>query len=260
MGGSVRVESEVGRGSEFMTEFLAPRLSSSLPTSDARSSGSRLASYVQIDQGSTSVTQEGHRSKVLIVEDNGELARYISAVLADMANVRTVTNGLAALETADAWGPDLILTDVMMPEMDGFELCRRLKQDGRLSEIPIVMLTALTHREAMMKGWECGADYYLFKPFHPAELTARVRSLLAMVDARKDASDQRRRRKELEDFSYLASHDLKEPLRTIKMYTRAIQKKIGGGEGFEITESAAFILRPPSPTLLSRFRNRRRSF
>ena len=84
----------------------------------------------------------------------------------------------ARSRSSRAWSPDLLLTDVMMPERDGLSLCRDVKADPALAALPVVMLTAMTHREALLEGWKAGANEYLFKPFHPKELTTRIQSLL----------------------------------------------------------------------------------
>lgn len=116
--------------------------------------------------------------KVLVAEDNAELAGFISNVLLELAQVRVAADGEEALNLAHEWAPDLVLADVMMPKRDGLSLCREIKSRAELANVPVVLLTALTQRDALIKGWEAGADEYLYKPFHPHELKARVRALL----------------------------------------------------------------------------------
>ena len=84
-------------------------------------------------------------------------------------------------------GPDLVLSDVMMPRRDGLSLCRELKSRPETATMPVILLTALTHREALLRGWEAGADEYLFKPFHPTELCTRVRTILCSTLGRRRA-------------------------------------------------------------------------
>jgi signal transduction histidine kinase len=136
---------------------------------------------------------------VLIAEDNGELAAYIGTLLHDSCQCQIVEDGEAALGQVRQCPPDLILADVMMPRRDGLALCRAIKGDPATARIPVVLLTALTHRDALLRGWEAGADEYLFKPFHPRELVTRVRAILAAAqDRRQYEESQLRVQQELE--------------------------------------------------------------
>jgi PAS domain S-box-containing protein len=124
---------------------------------------------------------------ILVAEDNAEMASYLSELLRDIADVRLAADGQVAIDLAKTLTPALVLADVMMPRIDGVEVCRFLKSNPATARIPVILLTALTHREAMLKGWEAGADEYLFKPFHPAEVRTRVRTLLQGVAERNRA-------------------------------------------------------------------------
>ena len=116
--------------------------------------------------------------EILIVEDNLELAGFIRGVLSPAYTVTHVVNGALGLDTAFALMPDLIISDVMMPVMDGYEMCGRLKEDARSSHIPVILLTAKVSQENRMEGLSKGADDYLIKPFHPSELQLRIHNLL----------------------------------------------------------------------------------
>jgi signal transduction histidine kinase/DNA-binding response OmpR family regulator/ligand-binding sensor domain-containing protein len=125
-------------------------------------------------------------SQILLVEDNAELARFIMDVLSDQYQVIHALNGELGLESALSAMPDLILSDVMMPVMDGYELCRRIKDDIRTSHIPVILLTAKVSQENIIEGLTRGADDYLTKPFHPTELKLRIHNLLARQQKLRD--------------------------------------------------------------------------
>ena len=115
---------------------------------------------------------------ILIVEDNRDVARYIGSVLADAYEVVYADNGRTAMERALALVPDLIVTDLMMPDTDGLTFCRQVRQSDILSHIPIVIITARVTDDDRLQGIEAGADAYLSKPFHADELQLRVAKLL----------------------------------------------------------------------------------
>ncbi|MCH8962684.1 MAG: response regulator, partial [Bacteroidetes bacterium] len=115
---------------------------------------------------------------VLVVEDNADMRSYIRSHLHDVFTIVEAENGKVGLERALEVVPDLVLSDVMMPEMDGLELCAALKEDARTSHIPVVLLTAKVEVEHRIEGFESGADAYLPKPFNAEELIVRVRTLV----------------------------------------------------------------------------------
>jgi PAS domain S-box-containing protein len=130
------------------------------------------------------------RERVLIADDNTDMREYLAQLLRDW-DVTTVSTGLAALEQARLKPPHLIVTDVMMPELDGFGLLRELRADPRTDAIPVLMLSARAGEEARVSGLDAGADDYIIKPFSARELTARVRSLLNLSRARREAELQK---------------------------------------------------------------------
>ncbi|MBN1952546.1 MAG: response regulator [Bacteroidales bacterium] len=123
------------------------------------------------------IRKEG-RTEILIVEDNRELREFVASKLNNSYNILLATNGEEALELAEAAGPDLIISDIMMPVMDGLKLCTILKQKVETSHIPIILLTAKSTVENQMDGYRIGADDYIPKPFHMELLETRIENLI----------------------------------------------------------------------------------
>ena len=116
--------------------------------------------------------------RVLIVDDDPDIQKLVSYNL-DQAGFRvsTAATGLAALESVQEQAPDLIILDIMLPDLDGLEVCRKLRQHDKSRRIPIIMLTARTQEVDRVVGFELGADDYVMKPFSPRELVLRVKSI-----------------------------------------------------------------------------------
>lgn len=120
------------------------------------------------------------KKKILIVEDEESLLKLESILLTSKGyEVKGVPNGQAALQALAEVKPDLILLDVMLPEIDGFEVCRRIKSNPETHHIPIIMLTAKKSREDMAKGEQVGADWYITKPFKSAMVIETIQRFLA---------------------------------------------------------------------------------
>jgi ligand-binding sensor domain-containing protein/signal transduction histidine kinase/DNA-binding response OmpR family regulator len=122
------------------------------------------------------------KNKILIVEDNGKMLLFLAGIFEEKYEVRTAKNGIEALESVEKALPDLLISDIMMPGMDGFELCRRIKSSLLTSHIPVVLLTAKTGEENVLRGYELGADAYIEKPFNPPSLLLLVKNLLNTRD------------------------------------------------------------------------------
>jgi len=214
-GGTIEVQSKVGSGTDFKVHL--PYGHEHLKHGDiARDTASPLIvqgsaiAYVQealgwlpgndqLQNEITGTTADDtfagaatvQRPVVLLVDDNADMREYVRSLLATRFIVVSADNGRTALEEIQRRTPDLVLTDVMMPEMDGFALLDALRQDPATALIPIIMLSARAGEEARIEGVEAGADDYLTKPFAARELIARVDAQLKMARMRREAAEQK---------------------------------------------------------------------
>ena len=216
-GGNVQIESEVDHGSRFTVSI--PLGKAHLPA-DRIEAGRTLAStglqreaYVEEvsrwlpDEPTPEASAEPYRilqdsslpsraqvatgetKRILLADDNADMRGYVRRLLTLSGyDVEAVGDGLAALRAAQARKPDLVLTDVMMPEMDGFDLLHQLRADPKLGHVPVIFLSARAGEEARIEGMHAGADDYLIKPFSARELLARVEAHLKMAQYRRDAT------------------------------------------------------------------------
>ena len=177
--GTVRVDSKLGEGSSFFV-----RLPGSRDTFDADAN----AEFILADgenSGSKTVVpdnlieeEEDKETRILIIEDNEELRHFICGVLAREYVVFEAGNGRQGLEMTLSELPDIVISDIMMPEMDGIEYLKQVKGNSDICHIPIILLSAKSSLNDQIQGLEYGADEYITKPFSPAYLKARVDSLL----------------------------------------------------------------------------------
>lgn len=186
-GGTIEVSSEPGAGSEFRLQFPASVVNQEA-AKDNRHNMLSLQSQIRdlsIHQDGEPVELQGgsagrHKTTVLIIEDNLDMQQFLSSVLGEHYFCLVESNGSDGVDAALEHMPDLIITDVMMPKMDGFEVSQTLKEDVRTSHIPIIILTARGDRDSRMQGWKALADEYLAKPFDSEELLMRVENLLTI--------------------------------------------------------------------------------
>ncbi|WP_433368936.1 SpoIIE family protein phosphatase [Actinoplanes sp. CA-142083] len=188
-GGSVAAQSELSRGSVFtvrvpLSEAHLPVGQVSEPDAVPRLFLEETYSWLR-DESPSLDEPAGDGGHILLVDDNADLRDHVARLLRPYWKVSTAVDGQAALELARAQRFDLVLTDVMMPRLDGFGLIAALRADERTRDVPIVVLSARAGEESSGEGLAAGADDYLVKPFSARDLTARVRANLDLGQARR---------------------------------------------------------------------------
>jgi len=165
-----------------------------------------------------------NKSTILIVDDQLSARELLKGLLMqDKYNLAFATNGPEALGKIEQVEPDVILLDVMMPGMSGFEVCQRLKSDEQWQHVPIILVTALDSKEHLVQGLDAGADDFLHKPINGLELRARVRSMLRI----KNQFDELQATLTLrEELAHMVVHDMRTPLTAIVGFTELLKQGI----------------------------------
>ena len=187
--GKIEVQSEEGQGTAFRLlfplgkEHLQPDEICEEETSEVDAKEEKTI-FSEFDETITNHYKEqsgdrlSEKPALLVVEDNTDVRKYVESILESQYKIYEAKDGEEGLKKALEYVPDLIISDIMMPKLDGFQLCSKLKTDPRTSHIPVIMLTAKATLQDKISGLETGADEYLMKPFKEAELKARIRNLL----------------------------------------------------------------------------------
>lgn len=162
------------------------------------------------------------KSLILIVDDNPANRKMLDILLKkDGFDTQTLEDGNNILEVVDNLKPQLILLDIMMPGMDGYQVCEELKSSRKTRDIPVIFLTAKSDSDAIVKGFQVGASDYVTKPFKPVELLARVKTHLQLRQSFEDLKESQKRITELETRNSIlamagtANHEINQPLTVI---------------------------------------------
>ncbi len=251
-GGTIRVESQVGRGTTFLvtlpkdTRHLEGFLTEgdgALEQHEPISRGAMVEMAVFDDDDEAAPGVNGNAAlppeapTVLVVDDNPEIRDYVAGCMRGTYHVVKAFDGKNALEKARQIRPDLIISDVMMPNMNGYELCQAVKADPALGHTPVILLTSRASLDEKIQGLEAGSDDYLTKPFSAKELLVRARNLLYLGMQQKALQalnkELKQTNEELREVSQMksqllriAAHDLKNPLNGIREFAKILKEEI----------------------------------
>jgi len=213
-------------GSQWQTPSSEGQMSGSegqTPSSEGQMPGSegQTPSSEGQGRGSEGQTPGSKAVRILLVDDNADMRDYLRRLLSQRWQVETAANGAIALDRIQQYLPDLVLSDVMMPVMDGVQLLKALRAHPLTKGIPVILLSARAGEEATIDGLEAGADDYLIKPFSARELMARVNTQLQMSRLRQEQSANRFKT----EFLLTVTHELQAPLASVVGWTRLLQSK-----------------------------------
>jgi signal transduction histidine kinase len=259
--GNIKVSSTPGKGSIFTVSL--PVGKNHLPA-DKISGGSRSGAsfkhsvafveealkWLPDEKKLSSANEENNRSAwemeinktkptVLLADDNTDMRQYMQRLLSDQYTVVTASDGEEAFEKAVAHKPELLLTDIMMPRLDGFGLLKKIRNHPEIKNTPVIFLSARAGEEAKVEGLDAGADDYLVKPFSARELVVRVNNHIRINQVRRELTEEleimvqertkelKRSNDDLQQFAHVASHDLKEPVRKFRTFINRLKEEYG---------------------------------
>jgi signal transduction histidine kinase len=253
-GGAVSVDSTVGQGTVFSVTI--PQGHAHLPPDQVNGTHGRTSTRIGADAfveealrwlpdtpaesanvvrfpKSPDSVHAVAKSRVLIADDNADMRAYIARLLGNDYDVVVVPDGAEALDEIRRNGADLLVTDVMMPVMDGFQLVQQVRDEPGLRTLPIIMLSARAGDEASVEGLEAGADDYLVKPFSARELQARIRTNLELARLRREAAEQAAQARKMDAIGHLTggvAHDFNNLLAAVIGSLDLMERRVAGDE------------------------------
>jgi PAS domain S-box-containing protein len=239
--GSIALESSEGRGSTFTvtlprgTAPTAPR-SAGEPRRHAAPFADEAEQWLPESPAADAPLAPSGR--ILVADDNPDMRRYVASILGEHWLIQTAADGPATLQAVRENTPDLVLLDVMMPGLDGFQVLAALRADAATRQVPVVMLSARAGEDAAVEGLLAGANDYVVKPFGSAELTARVRTQIAAALARSEAESAVRAR---DEFVAIVVHDLRHPLAAINWHVQILRRRVRLNESLTGDELGALL-------------------
>ncbi|HVY38140.1 MAG TPA: ATP-binding protein [Polyangia bacterium] len=243
-GGTVEVSSTHGQGTAFTVRIPlgaahlpAERVLAEPSTTEAASATTAVGAAPFVEEAlrwmapATIVAAPGKaapaaRARILVADDNADMRDYIARLVGTRWAVQTAGDGAAALEAARRSPPDLILSDIMMPRLDGFGLLQEVRRDPALRRTPVILLSARAGEEAKVEGLDAGADDYLIKPFSAKELVARVQTHLTLSRLRTEFDDAQRAIRMRDDFIAIAGHELRTPLTALRLQIEGVSRAV----------------------------------
>jgi two-component system sensor histidine kinase ChiS len=256
MGGTVGVQSESGRGARFFVRLprnadraVSPADAGAADAKPSRTEtllrGARLHEGVApdakgVDAATVSTPSSAGKARILVVDDNADMRSFIADQLRGECEVLTATDGLDAWERLQHDAVDAVVSDVMMPKLDGLGLTARIKASSALSHVPVILVTARGGAEAGAAGLESGADDYISKPFSPLELRARVRAALRMSQVQRELRDKSREA----GIAMLASsvlHNLGNILNGVTVTSSVIEDKLHNSKVIKVNKVAELL-------------------